>query len=57
MRLETLAELAIEAVEENESDLLLAERIRELVSEHKADLAEMENISESLGCESGACFL
>ena len=57
MRLETLAELAIEAVEENESDLLLAERIRELVSEHKSDLAEMENISESLGCDGGACFL
>ena len=56
MRLETLAELAIEAVEENESDLLLAERIKELVAEHKNDLAELDNL-ELDDCASGACKL
>jgi hypothetical protein len=57
MRLETLAELVIEAVEETTNDFLLAERIRELVADHKDDVAELDELTEELGCDGGACTL
>ena len=57
MRLETLAELIIEATEEFNNDFLLAERVKELVADHKADEAELEDLDLDSGCESGACFL
>lgn len=57
MRLETLAELVIEAVEETKNDFLLAEKIRELVADHKDDVAELDELTEELGCDGGACTL
>ena len=56
MRLETLAELIIEATEEFNNDFLLAERVKELVADHKADEAELEDLDLD-DCESGACKL
>ena len=57
MRLETLAELIIEATEEFNNDFLLAERVKGLVADHKADEAELEDLDLDAGCDSGACFL
>ena len=57
MRNELFVDLVVEAVEETDSDLLLAERIKELVADHKADQAELEDLDLNSGCESGACFL
>ena len=57
MRNELFVDLVVEAVEETDSDLLLAERIKELVADHKADQAELEDLDLNGGCESGACFL
>lgn len=56
MRLELFADLVIEAVEEHDSGLLLAERIREIVAEHLDDLSEMEDL-EFDDCAGGACKL
>ena len=57
MRLEYLAEMVIEATEEFKNDFLLAERIRELVAEHKSDVAELDEVTQELGCDGGACTL
>ena len=57
MRLEYLAEMVIESTEEFKNDFLLAERIRELVAEHKSDVAELDEVTQELGCDGGACTL
>lgn len=56
MRLETLAELIIEATEEFNNDFLLAERVKELVADHKADEAELEDLDLNT-CTGGGCIL
>lgn len=57
MRLEILAELVIESVELSSNDFLLAERVKELVAEHKADQSELDDLTQELGCDGGACTL